>query len=117
MPLTSIVATLDAACAVIEDATKVRRRRTPRPAYRFPRMDLLPIDRLHAGGDVGASPRSPRYGSRSPNITRPRRLTTRKIPRQPSEGSRSAPKVEPNAAPPAIAPKSHPSGRPLRWYG
>ena len=42
MPLTSIVATLDAACTVIAEATKVRRRRTPRPAYRFPRMDLLP---------------------------------------------------------------------------
>jgi len=42
MPLTSIVATLDAACAVVADATKMRRRRTPRPAYWFPRMDLPP---------------------------------------------------------------------------
>ena len=41
MPLTSIVATLDAACTVIAEATKVRRRRTPRPAYWVPRMDLL----------------------------------------------------------------------------
>ena len=42
MPLTSIVATLDADGAVIADATKTRRRRTPRTAYWFPRMDLLP---------------------------------------------------------------------------
>ncbi len=42
MPLTSIVATLDAACAVITDATKTRRRKTPRAAYRVTRMDLLP---------------------------------------------------------------------------
>ena len=41
MPLTSIVATRDAACAGIADATKARRR-TPRAAYWFPRMDLLP---------------------------------------------------------------------------
>lgn len=40
MPLTSIVATLDAAWAVIADATQTRNRRIPRAAYWFPRMDL-----------------------------------------------------------------------------
>lgn len=43
MPLTSIVATLDAACTVIADATKTRRMKTPKAAYCVPRMDLLPL--------------------------------------------------------------------------
>jgi len=41
MPLTSIVATLDAACAVIADPTKARRTTTARATYRVPRMGLL----------------------------------------------------------------------------
>ena len=41
MPLTSIVATLDAACAVIADPAKARRKTTARATYRVPRMDLL----------------------------------------------------------------------------
>ena len=41
MPLTSIVATLDAACAVIADPTNARRETTARAKYRIPRMGLL----------------------------------------------------------------------------
>lgn len=43
MPLTSIVATLDAACAVIADPTKARRKTNPRATSRVPRMGLLPL--------------------------------------------------------------------------
>jgi len=41
MPLTSIVATLDAACAVIADPTQARRKTTATATYRVPRMGLL----------------------------------------------------------------------------
>ena len=41
MPLTSIVATLDAACTVIANPTKARRKKTARATSRGPRMGLL----------------------------------------------------------------------------
>lgn len=42
IPFTSMVATLDAACAVTADATKARRTRSPKLRDLVRRMDLLP---------------------------------------------------------------------------
>jgi len=42
MPLTSIVATLAAACAVNADATRARTTSSPRPNNRDRRIDVLP---------------------------------------------------------------------------